>query len=731
MSLPLGSAYGGKSDAYPGGKYFHWGFRAQQEGYHPEIRVWVQKLIYLEELGDYTTPGGAAGVLTELKDWTTLQINRSRNSEGSMTLTLPNPRDKYVRVQQPRRKFYGTDADASTGDTIVQYYQNLTRDFLNRNSPLNLDKRGGDYTKRMSDYFHKKWIYGVASSSSNEAARAIFRSRETENGLARMQRIFVDIKGEDDRWYAGFSGIISRIDENFDVQGEPTLVLSCRDMLRIFSISEIVMQSPLWRLKIPNWIQISEQNRLSVQSNLMAKKSVSAIMFEVCKILQDSYCYPAVQARWGATNPGQPASAAANVEAGSSPTKGSLGAQEYEAMTKFVSDPNNFWFKHNFWDLREGIDPETLPPYWGFPPLRRRFVEVAGPPAPGGVAPKGSNWIVAENGIQADWTLDDLRAQLCVDGYFREAEQTTGYQFAISQTFEILEALMIRADAVCKHAAETMWCDWYADGNGNIVFQMTKMNNLPASIRCEDRRVSSGAGIGGGVSGQSVGGGTRGLEGLPTTERILGKKPVSMEFLPETFEAEKQVYDFSPGPDLMPTKGHSYNYILVDESVKGWSIGESEDSIVTHVTVPFGGDYEIGAGSVVDPIRNMGLAENDAWQTRFGIRSMSSSKIFTHKIFMGLSYEKRQQVMNAIAQHLMNMMNGGSVSGSVRLINRPDLDVGRTVLLFERQKIGYIDGISWQVNKGQPVSVSVVLSYVHDIADQIPNPWVNVRETVE
>lgn len=695
-------------------KFHHWGYKAQQEGYHPEIRIWLQQLVYSEALDDYTTPEGAGAKLTELRDWTTLQITRSRSGEGQMTVTLPNPRDKYIRVRKPRTRFYGSDVTAAgemvdTGESLIQYYKNLAKEFLSRNAPLNTEKLRGSEEQRQIEYMAKKWLFGISERSSSEAQVSFLRPAESVNGIALMQRIFVDIKGEDGQWYAGFSGIISRIDENFDVSGEPTVTLQCRDMLRFFGISQIILLLPLWAIKVPRFIQLAKQGYQSTQKNLFSRKKVTEIIYEVTKIIQDSFCYPAVQSRWEVVQKESlAASKAENIR-----LETNDAGPEYKAMLEFIGNKDNFWYKHNFWDMQVATvsKPEELMDFYGMLPLRRKFVEIDG----------SKNWI--NEGINSvdgqEWNLDNCRAQVCIDSYLKEAEQSIAYQFAIAQTFELIDPGMIRADAICKHAAETMWCDWYADANGDVVFQMAKMNNLPASILCDSRVIAP--------SQEEV-------QEPPTASgqapkiisRTLGKKPINMTFQPED---GREVYDYSPAPDLMPMQGHSYNYVLVDESVKGWNIGMSEDSIVTHVTVPFGLQYDVNPGALQDALRFTGYAEDAFLQGRYGIRCLVSSKIFAGDIVR--DDKNGDKIRDAIAEHLMRMVNGGAMAGSIRLINRPDLDVGRTVLLFERQVIGYIDAVNLTVSKGQPITTNLTLSYIHDISRAIPNPWVSVRELLE
>lgn len=678
---------------YAGVKYFRWGLRSQQEGYHPNIRVWVQKLNFDQYLNDFVSDDG--GALVEVLDWSTAQIARSRVGEGTLTLTLPNPRDKYLRVGKPRTAWSTSDPkakfdDPDTGDMIQQYYQQLTQDFLGRNLPLNTERQRGDFEYQCEAYFKKRWWCGIGTNAANEVVGSFFRARETETGFCTMQRIFVDIQGEDDRWYAGFSGVISSITDNFDVGGEPTLTFSCRDILRMFSVSEIVMAAPLWSLLQPSLLTRIGKDAMTESANWFAKKSVSQIVYLVTKTIQDSYCYPDAQARYQKERGTQANNSAATVQ--NSPS-------DEAKLAKFMADKNNFWFRHNFWRLGDGT-PKSIPDYYGLSPVRRQYRL---DPASG-----SRDWVEAPDGIQSSWTLEDLTAQLCIDSYLAQAQQAAGYQFATRQTFDILQTTKIRADAICRHAAELLWCDWFADPNGNVVFQMPKFNNLPASIACQDR-----------VNPNQ----SRGTD----EPSYLGKTPVDMTFLPEG----RDTYDFSPAPDMMPVRGHSYNYILVDESVQGWGIVESEDQIVTFVTAPFGYGTELGQSAVVDATGHTGKAEDQRLQARYGIRVEEPSKIFLQALEgTEANNAVREKVHNAVAAHLLGMKSASSTTGSFRLVNRPDIDVGKTVLLFERQRIGYVDNVTLTLTKGKSIGVSLSLSYVHDLGEAVPNPWMAVREMV-
>lgn len=673
--------------------YVPWGVVAQEDGYHPRARIWVQRVLFDDGMGQFIAdPDGA---IVELTEWTTLQVNRIRTGESTMTITIANPRDRYCRFAAPRTKWDISDPGTDDqGVMIGKYYDQLVRLFYPYMNPINPEKLSGNIDYQANAYRAQQWLYGVTANASKEAQAGFYRDAESETGLGRMQRIFCDILGEDGKVYAGFSGMISSISENWSVDGEPSLTISCRDMLRMFSITEILVAAPLWSLLIPESLDVQGRYNLSIAANWLAGQPIDAIVYLVTKIIQDSFCWPNAKQRY--EDDKNKSASTANQE--------SQAKAGDDKLAAFIDNPKNFWFQHSLWHLpatfgtlddksNEQVKKYTdcnLHEFYGMSPIRRRFQSKDG----------GQDWIEAPGGIQADWTLSDLTAQLCIDTYFREAQETAGYQYAIRAEFNILQATKIRGDAICRHAAEMLWCDWYADPNGNIVFQMPKFNNVPCSIATEPR-----------------------LDDAKL--KLPGQVPTNMTFQPEASD----LWDFSPAPDVMPMRGHSYNYVIIDPSMKGWNITESEEGIVTYAIVPFAPGVELNFTEIFSATNQNGTADDPAMQARYGIRMEETSKIFCEALTMKDEAEAKP-VRNAVAAHFMAMKNGASISGSVRLVNRPDLDIARTVLLFERQKIAYLDTINYTIPKGKSMTMNLTLQYVHDIGSAIPNPWVDVRERV-
>lgn len=641
--------------------FFRWGVKSQTQGYNPSVRIWVQRLTYNEAQGDFDTP--VDGKVVELKDWTSINLTRSRSSEGSLTINIPNPRDKFLRYPVKRSNFKYSDNQG--GNAVLWYYKDLFSRFGDYVAPLNPEQITSDPAEAQEAYLKLGWLFGVGPANTGRKSLSFFRAPNSDTGLATMQRIFVDILGEDGLVYAGFSGLISSIAENFDVSSEPSISLTCKDNLRMFSIAELSTQRPLWDIYIPSDQRpVNSLNSSPVYTQTFSQfKSVSAVVGAASKIVQESFCFPsavsaAVQFNGLTTDPSK---------------KVKLPGQE------------SFWFKENFWTYEGNaikVDPDD-----GYSPLRL----VAGQP----------------RGIAEGDTLKDLEARILIDRYLSEAAETQVYQLAIAQTFELFQPQRIQMAAVCRRAAELMWSDWFCNGNGDIVFQMMKFNNLPCSIETEDRKV-----------------GDKTLGRTPViTSMAENRKPIPGE---SSAQPVPDGWDFSPSPDYTPQKNHGYNYVIADPSYKGHSLVESEDPIYNFVKVPIGGQMEVKNDAVMDLISLTGIAEDPVSIKRFGARALESSKIFSQDLFK-LDDKLRKTVLNLMAFLLMRKMQAAAKTGALRLVNRPDIDVAKTVFLFMRQKVGLVDSITVSYSKGQPIGTSLTLSHVRDFSEATPNPWVVVR----
>jgi len=684
MSTPFPKVRGPQQD--------RWGIIPQTEGYQPRARIWVQCIRWSDAARDFITVPN--DLVVEIRDWSSWNISRSLNGEGTMTVTLPNPRDKYYRIRGNRTEFRSND-QTGKGEILQAHLNNLISVCLPDINPRNPEKLASSFEAYKQRWLNWIWRPGIGPHSGVEG-RAFFRDQAGNTGLGLMQRIFLDIQGEDGLWYAGFSGIISKIDDSYQVEGEPTLVLACKDMLRLFSMSEILTTAAVWTLLIPEIQQRQNADASPAWSNILATEKASDLIVRVSKIVQETYCYPAAL----------------------------LAAQDLAVELAFSED--HFWFKENFWDFGEastesialyetppsslfdlpGAEPAVPIPTGGMQTIRR----YDGVPYDGADCLRRIRGKTPGAGIDEETTLDMLRANIWIDAYARESQETHIYQQAIKSVFDLFQPQKTRADAICRRVAEFTYSDWFATTNGDIVYQATKLNNIPGSIATVTREVPVD-------------------RTKPSAKkRILGRKPMS---LARPIISPEISYDFSPAPEYMPVKAHRLNYVITDFTLKGWTLSESEETIFNFVQAPAGFEMEVPSGPILNVTVLTGVAGNSESQWRYGVRLVESSRIYNNTLLSGKDQKGisiGRPLLDLIAQLLLVKLQYRADTGTVHLRNRPDLDLGKTLLLFERQKLGYIDSLSLTLTKGQSISVTLGLTYVHDLSDAVPNPWVIVRE---
>lgn len=725
--------------------------KAFSSGYVPEVRIWLQ------EIG----PDGRAGpMMRRLEHQTHVSVQRDIIGGGSAVIALSNRDDRFFRKRFKRAE--------KLGDEGRDYITDIMGRCWHHAGPINPDRvrhsafegvRSFATQDDIDDYLNFLFDFsgvntrrdgndlafsggpGVVGpdAPSGRGHRAPLYDRDLVD-LGLMQRIAIDAKGQDGQWYAWFTGVVTGIDDGYRVQDVPTIAIRCRDYMRILQLSEIVVRAG------PGASELSNRSfEFRLQSELhgrplasfctsLADMTGSQILHFVLDQANRTYCWlPYAMWRLG------------------------LGGYRYDddAFSKAGKavpgsiKRNFFWHDEGFWYVpffsgtdEVGSSNKTQrliqPTYLGQTTLRKWVDRIH-------VYDKDSIESTTVNSVNPGRPTDTmdsfkvaaLDSTLLIDANLESGLQGDAYRFLIESFLGLYQIDRTTSDQVIRKVADATFYDIFFDGNGSLVYQIPKYNNLPGdyNVTFKKRRLVST------------------VFALNRDDLMAQQIPVVTEAqsfeIPETNTVRYGKGMQDPGPaeeggtsgthfDFAPDglngtnfawRFHGYNYILTNVGMRSWTLSSAEEPIVTNVEVPGGFGIIKSLGAVADALQltgrtSMAVESVRSLQARFGNRFLRVSQVNLPRDFRGLGANVTP-ILDSFAQAVMQQFNGKAVTGTVEMSSRSDLDLGLTVLHLERQHVFYVTGIQHQVRYGRGADATTVLqlSYGHDLAQQIPNPW--------
>jgi hypothetical protein len=187
----------------------------------------------------------------------------------------------------------------------------------------------------------------------------------------------------------------------------------------------------------------------------------------------------------------------------------------------------------------------------------------------------------------------------------------------------------------------------------------------------------------------------------------------AVPFIPNSGFDEKFYKDNLSSKDITV---HGPNYIIGDQGLVSWNIVEDESQVITYAQTRFGLD-QTNLGGVLDYYSNIGFS----WAPfedllKYGYRQFSSEQVFFDAL-------KEEGVRDAFADAVRRRLSARKTSASMVLKNRPDIQVGRTVFLVERELFFYVSALTHSYTAGGDCYTSYTLEYGRRPSERIGNPW--------
>lgn len=791
--------------------------RARATGFTPKIKIWLQEIV---QSGRTSRTGSR---MLKLDHWTQASWSRELGSMGRASITLSNIGDQFFR-RKYRRNFVPEEAE----NQMAEYF----KDVISRTYPymkeINPDRRGSEPIAQLSDRPSAtdnqvlEYLYFLYNDGSNLGSSVDNQRSHDLLELGVMQRVIIDVLGQDGLWYAGFTGIVSAVEETFTAGDVPMVTLQCRDYWRLLGLSEIYMRAGAAAGMVINSIEQRLQEELGIlnkaqgSTNSLADLSGIDIMHQTLDIINRSLCFtPFIQGKEGLI--AYQYDDAARKAYKNKPSLEVQGEQtnDQTAIRSHVQiDRTDFFTDEGFWYLPFFDKKKVEPDYVGLTNLRRIAPQIHVFGKDGILGPasdlkvetslkqdNGKPWVPGAelpDAFPTAWIYSTLHVDANIA---RDSAQAIAYQLLIEKVLGLFQTQKAAGDQIIKKVADASFYDVFFNANGDLVYQIPRYNNLPGEYLTDfdftvTRQVSEtslqkkGAVFGppetaadainksvaasntfmSSVAGEQAAADARLSEsmvtglgdaaisdpfvgispGVPLTDAQLAAARVAKEAAaaPVSVTTTKLAtmlstvrgkygdftksgfYDFAPPVQNFASKYHGFNYILTDLGLRRWRFGMHEELVTTELVVPAGGQLlnmneQIQSNAFTGRTQ---LLDTKSLQGRFGHRAVQAQQIFLPNIYADVDKEENEGILNAFALALMQQLNGKSKNGNVELSSRPDLEIGNTLFVLERQRLYYITGYSYTFRFGEDATTSLTMAFGHDIGDQITSPFASIAE---
>lgn len=288
--------------------------------------------------------------------------------------------------------------------------------------------------------------------------------------------------------------------------------------------------------------------------------------------------------------------------------------------------------------------------------------------------------------------LKYLEAEFAIDKMIRadsgsSSILTNPYPSIIRSSFNF-ESQRLTCAEVLRSVAEVMNYNAYFDAAGNLIYQKCRYDDFPGWEAETDYDSSEN-------------GASRGYGFVDGTNNL--NEPLFAKL-------GKGKYSKEHGLDF-----HGRNYVIGDESLVSWTLSKDDSNVLTHVAVPQAFNY-FQIGSELQRFGIAGTISNPDLERKFGFRMITAPAILSNDL-------GDNGMAELVAEGILRRANNRLETCNLVLNARPDLQLGRTLYLMERRRLFYITSIQQQVIWGQQFRTIVKGEYGHHATAPIGDPW--------
>lgn len=668
-----------------------------QSELHPDCRITieVEPAVYGFSGNDLVLKSPAK--LVELKDFTTVRTQLSTQGKSTATITFASHHDSAYNLAKKRDRT--TRRQREIAEYLSDVFSVINVKEINPSrrpgvfedsrllkiprSPLRRGLSGLSAYIRESQNGHEIPVSGPRNRHDE------YRDFEWMIGQFKlMRRVWIDFKDHRDMWVAGFTGIVSNIQDTYTTGENPVVTIGCSGMMRFWEASEYITQAALENLEWPFPGGASEFPN-SFYSNTLQGMSFPELMVEMATFVNG----------WFSLTGGT----------------GSLTDRK----------PENFYMHDKLLhvDSDKIINNSDLTRI-SFTPQRN--------------IPASASLNLSANTRPETYT-DSLIGSLYVDV---EATRNDNLQqdmirSAFRRSLELFSFESASPMRIVQDACSVVNFEIFEDPRGNVNLWVPKYDSLPtldsdgsnvAFLPLSKRKTLTDADLADDAK-----------RGYVPSEPVSTPEPLSSTTFGIPPFRPKTVTNTNPKPLLTSIYGEDYSalpfhdrrYIIDDTYIRSWTLTTAEDALKTycrvmsqaHILEGIPGNlaaYSMTGYTSYERLKDVSKEMADyivQLNRRYGIRRMSLPTVYTNDMEAG------GDLLVRLAYSGLIRNNAAAKSGVLQLIQRPDLWPGRTIFMAERQKLGYITQVTNTFTMRQAHTTTLTLSYVHDPIERIGNPW--------
>lgn len=482
--------------------------QAAGKGFVTDVRVFLQELL----------PNGRSGPrVVEVRGFDSVAISRGINTKGTATVQFSNPNDRVFRrgfnTDQTKRHYSKKNGELTRlaiTQTLLKSLPYVTEINPERQGPKFQDGFTSLVPAHTRIQTYLDTVYNFTATQPVAAKRP--RSKRHDSrfvdlvSFGLMQRVFIDLVGQDGLVYAGFTGIVSSVSDDFTAGQMPMVTIQCSDYWRLLELTEIIVkQGP----GVENPAEGGPDIRDTVVFNTQHKLGIKAddyktspfdnqpgqrILLDVLRITQGTLCFvPNVLERVEAANIASALNAATTKlfdPASSETISTTRQSVEIKADDTAMNAREEYFFDDPFWTLP--TPHELKATYDGHTNLRRvspgaRLIsatdEDGDPKTSEGVA---LDKLLYDNpgrkvgeGIKHGDRVAFLTGTYQIDKFIETGTQSIVYQQLIKNILGPWQAQYATGTAILKKLADATFFDLFFTGNGDLIYQIPKYNNFP------------------------------------------------------------------------------------------------------------------------------------------------------------------------------------------------------------------------------------------------------------
>lgn len=481
--------------------------------------------------------------------------------------------------------------------------------------------------------------------------------------VEKFDPIFIDYRGQDGYWYAGFTGFVSSINENYQKTGSQTLTISCGDMnLLLDNVSMVTAWNRFASQEktLQDWVYKSEANvdaSKSAYTTIFSDKKFEKITDIILKVLDTA------QYMWQFT-----------------------GMPKDSGLRQIMLDTDQLYNYYGLSARRGSIqyandDPETTDDFLN------KFTE--------------EQYTLEKKHFyyDDDPEVNTGKKSVLIDPLIMKMDQVFIHKM-LSNSLSLFVDSMKSANDILNDIVGKMFAYKYFDANGNLIIELAKPNNFPNLEKYGGRSIVTA------IRHESSTDGVSDFKGYIKPSHVV------------TLTAPSDSEDY----EWLSLYFHGKNYILSFDDFIGFTSTISEQPLITVATTEAAFAYIQANGQITNSLANLkgvAVASPDLL-SKLGVRRYQAQCLYN---VIWPSKEAGSRVLSFQSAALLDRVNNIADAGTIMLQHRPDLQLGRTFINPLRMKSYLITGItnSWSI--GGNHSTTLTLTYGKPLHKTLETPW--------